>query len=652
MRVSSTLLLALPASLALVMVPNLGRPVPSLLRRPAADSAGAEMNLTLVPLPELDLSGWDEPILAVNWADINGDGLPDLFVGAEGGTKAIFENTGNGDFTRFDLPHCGQYMSPPRPSHVHLTDCQKISERLRAELVENTGVFDCPPIFTSDPFAPAASVPCVAEPFKAQGAVWADFNNDGTQDYYQTIDGGHAATLDGATRNAFFLNRGGQLFGGRRGGLFTGTDALQARSRMATVGDFNDDGLLDILLLNDRKKLESSTIIANLLHTVDEDVRDLLSPGSEGGSATSVLFMQKQPVEENVTFYSPMFEDRSEAMGLQPRKWQQACAGTGLEPEITGVTMLNIRRHTGGINRLLVQTRCALHLYRLVGDEFKYGFTQTLEHSLPCPVLVGDFDNFAATIEAVTCANTAGMRSVNLYASIYDMASGLPPQGMVRATTDYGTIVPAASADFDNDGDLDILAVEVLAWRHEASGMVSHSHRPGSVPEGPSLLHMIANHEGELRVAQTFEVNLTSWDLSQQGVTVADYDSDGKMDVLISDRQSLSLWRNDGPERSWACVRPVGEKANADGIGAIVKFAADNLVVRRDVFGPASHWQDYNRAVCAGLGGADNIQFVEVCWPGPELFCEKWYNLKVNRTHKLKQFSGSLDAPVSANASN
>lgn len=629
-------LLMLPASFALIHVPGDDRR-PSIRRQPVLDASGDEMKLTLRELPEMNFSSWDEPILAVNWADTNGDNLPDLFVGSLGGTKAILQNTGTGNFSRFDLPHCGQYMDPPTTSHVHFTDCQRIAVHgTGGSLVENTGVSNCPGIFNASPFMSAASVPCIAEPFAAQGAVWADFNNDGSQDYYQAVDGSGPAQLDSATRNAFFVNRGGHLFGGRRGGLVTGTDAFKARSRMVTVGDFDGDGRLDILLVNEAQQPLSG--LASLIH----EWRHLfnVAPGEGGSSAASVLLMQKEP-EENVTTYTPTFEDRSQDLKLEAGKWQEACDGANVKPEITSVTTVNTRAHSGGITRLLVQTRCALHLLKFEQVRFQHGATQKLEHSLPCPVLVGDFDNIAGTMEGVTCENSPGMRSINLYANIFDLANGAEPIDRVRATTVNGTMVPAAAADFDNDGDLDLLAIEVVAWRHDESGTVSYEHRPGLVPDGTALLHLIANHQGRMRVAQTFEINLAHWDLQRQAVAVADYDSDGRMDVVISDSQRLFLWHNDGPTRSWACVRPLGVKANADGLGAIVRFAADNLVVRRDVVGPSSHWQDYNRAACAGLGGATSIQFIEICWPGPDPMCERWYDLRVNRLHHLTQFQGS-----------
>lgn len=613
-------LLALPASLALKRFPNsVSR---SLLRQPRMDFSGDEMRLMLRELPEFDaLSEWDEPILSVNWIDLDGDSLPDLFVGAQGGAKAIFQNTGKGNFSRFDAPHCGQYFDPPRPTHVHLTDCQHISRQQRESLVENTGVQGCPYIFNASPFWPSASVPCIAKPFEAQGAVWADFNNDGTQDYYQTLDGVGAGEDDTATRNAFFLNRGGHMFGGRRGGIVTGTDAFKAKSRMATVGDFNGDGRLDILLLNEK-----------------QDREDL----STGTQSRSVLLMQKPPAE-NLTTYTPVFEERALDLGLDTRKWQQPCDAEDVEPEITAATMANLRSHSGGITRLLMQTRCALHLYQLDEGKFRFGLTQSLKHSLPCPVLLGDVDNFAATIEGVTCENTASMSSINVYSSLFDLVNGTEPIDRVEATTANGTIIPAAMADFDNDGDLDILAVEIRAWRNEASGSVSHEHSPGAVPEGSALLHLIASHHGKMRVAQTYSINLTSWDLQKQAVAVADYNGDGKMDVVIGDSKRLHLWENAGPNQSWACVKPMGVKANAGGVGAIVKFAADNLVIRRDVVGPASHWQDNTRAVCAGLGEATTLQFIEICWPGPEPICEKWRELGLNRVHHLTQFKGEQD---------
>jgi hypothetical protein len=134
---------------------------------------------------------------AVAWVDVNGDGLPDLWVDRQGkGTPSdqppnLYINQGNGTF----VDQLNQYVS-------------------KIQL------------------------------FDAHGAVWADFTNSGLPSLYQTVGAHHGM---GQGDKPFYVNVGGQLINEASA---VGLSDPLARGRDAAVFDYNNSGLLSLMLTN------------------------------------------------------------------------------------------------------------------------------------------------------------------------------------------------------------------------------------------------------------------------------------------------------------------------------------------------------------------------------------------------------------------
>ena len=57
-----------------------------------------------------------------------------------------------------------------------------------------------------------------------------------------------------------------------------------------------------------------------------------------------------------------------------------------------------------------------------------------------------------------------------------------------------------------------------------------------------------------------------------RGLSVLDYDRDGRLDLLIRNyRQPAQLLRNVGPARHWLALRLVGTRSNRDAVGATLR---------------------------------------------------------------------------------
>jgi len=160
-------------------------------------------------------------------------------------------------------------------------------------------------------------------------------------------------------------------------------------------------------------------------------------------------------------------------------------------------------------------------------------------------------------------------------------------------------------ADFDNDGDLDLLLV-----RWGASPTLHLNDGAGSFTTAASGTH------GDLdRI------------LTRKGsVAVADYDGDGDLDIYIGNwpdrpgpEEENVLLRNDAPPAGWVMIRLEGTRSNRSAIGATLHVAATiggrSIRQRREVH-TQSTWRSQSDLVQhVGLGDAATIDEVRIRWP-------------------------------------
>jgi hypothetical protein len=162
----------------------------------------------------------------------------------------------------------------------------------------------------------------------------------------------------------------------------------------------------------------------------------------------------------------------------------------------------------------------------------------------------------------------------------------------------------AAFADFDNDGFKDLLT--------------ANSHANDRVEEFEAAAYRQPNAVFR-NVRGRFEnVSATAGDdftvpRANRGIGVADFDRDGRLDVVISELgEAPRLLRNVTSEtNAWLSLRLGGKASNRDGIGARVRVGSQWNQMTSSV-GYASSSLD---AVHFGLGATESPQTVEVLWP-------------------------------------
>ena len=159
-----------------------------------------------------------------------------------------------------------------------------------------------------------------------------------------------------------------------------------------------------------------------------------------------------------------------------------------------------------------------------------------------------------------------------------------------------------ACLDADNNGQLDVFALYAPA--------------PDGSSRGSSALFL--NHGGQLRFAASLPATPGG-----SAVAVADYDNDGRLDLLVSDSRSLSLYRNELPQAAgqhWLELLLFGLPGNSAALGAVVELSAGDgqLRLQRILHQPSSSVRPYaqhHARLHFGLGQFAVVDELRISWP-------------------------------------
>jgi hypothetical protein len=102
-----------------------------------------------------------------------------------------------------------------------------------------------------------------------------------------------------------------------------------------------------------------------------------------------------------------------------------------------------------------------------------------------------------------------------------------------------------------------------------------------------------------------------------RGLAVSDFDGDGGLDFIVSNYNAPAHYSvNRLPSRgNWLRIRLRGKTSNRDGIGAIIRCRAGDLRQMRVVTAGDGYASQYSRVVHLGLGGATQVDELEITWP-------------------------------------
>lgn len=119
---------------------------------------------------------------------------------------------------------------------------------------------------------------------------------------------------------------------------------------------------------------------------------------------------------------------------------------------------------------------------------------------------------------------------------------------------------------------------------------------------------------------------------AHRGCGVADFNGDGRLDVVVLTLGTAELWQNTTPlSNNWLIVRLVGNKSNRDGIGALVRIGKQVRTMTTAMGYASSSYAGLH----FGLGSSSEPVRIEIEWPSGEKQVVE--NVKVNQLVEVRE---------------
>ena len=227
--------------------------------------------------------------------------------------------------------------------------------------------------------------------------------------------------------------------------------------------------------------------------------------------------------------------------------------------------------------------------------------------------LDGDMDWFVTSIHDPDRISSFGPTGNRLYRNVGDgrFEDATDAAGVREGGWGWG----ACLADFDNDGHQDLFHTN--GWLDEYVWNASGEEKEVSpFVEDPSRLFM-ANGDGTFTErASELGVRHTG---QGRGVVCADYDDDGRVDILIANHgASPTVYRNAFDNGNhWLAIDLTGLYANSWAVGARVTVRTASGKQVREVQLGSAYLSQGPPTLHFGLGSDRVVQSIEVRWPGP-----------------------------------
>jgi len=480
------------------------------------------------------------------------------------------------------------------------------------------------------------------------GGCWLDYDGDGLMDFYVVNSG----PLDGVTHhapgtvrrpNALYRNRGDGTFEDmtKKAGL-EGAGYCTA----AIAADYDNDGHVDLYVLG----VGRCILYHNRGDGTFEDVTDKAGVANTGGTAIGATFLDVDNdgyldlfVANYLTFdpgyqlyfsadaypgplsYKPQlnklfrnrangtFEDVSEPAGIQI-PGHRAMSVTVLDYNQDGAPDLYLS-NDGTPNVLLVND--GKGHFTDMAPQAGVAFNAMGEAAGSMAATIGDCNGDGYDDILVT---RLGYGSLYMGAAkgAYDdrmMASGLG--SLTAQFVGWG----GCFLDFDNAGKLDIVIANgdahyLVGWE----SLLLENRGDGTFTDAAA------------KGGAYFRTKVRA-----RGCCVADYDNDGRMDILVTamgDRCFL-LHNRDQSGNHWLTLDLTGTKSNRDGFGTTVRVTAGGrhyFALARCAFG---FLMQSDRRVHFGLGKASTVDRLEIRWPSKQL--QELTNVKVDQILKVRE---------------
>ena len=412
--------------------------------------------------------------------------------------------------------------------------------------------------------------------FFGMGAAAGDYDNDGDPDLYVT----------GYLRSVLLVNNGDGTF--RDGTESAGVRNLGHWATSAGFFDFDRDGLLDLFVCN-----------YVLFDTA-------VNPACSGGGFRSYCHPSAFEADPNVLYRNNgdgTFSDVSGVSGV-----------AGVRGKSLGVAFADYDRD-GWTDVFVANDTVADFLYHNQGDgRFEeIGFLAGVAYNedgharAGMGVDFGDYDGDGRLDLIVTNFTSEG-NALFRNAGDGSFAEVTRHTG-IRKNSFLKVGFGVRFFDYDNDADLDVMAVN-----GHVIPRIAEYRDDTSFPQEKLLYD---NQQGKFRERSRESGDCFAVRDVGRGAAFADIDNDGDVDALVTNNAGgVQLLRNDGGNRNnWLLLKLVGRKSNRDGLGARLTAHIGGRVVVTQVHRASSYLSSQDPRAHLGLGRSTAVDRLRVDWP-------------------------------------
>ena len=444
-----------------------------------------------------------------------------------------------------------------------------------------------------------------------ESVAWGDFDNDGDEDLYLTVDG----------PNRLFRNDGGGRFTDVTEAAGVGNQGFSVGS---AFGDLDNDGDLDLYVVNFTGGLD-------VLYRND-------GPVGIGGAYrfTDITLSARTNVERSSRGMTFVDYDRDGLLDI----FVMAIGPNILYRNLGGLRFVNV---AGSLGVDQDDQGVGVVAADINDDGWPDLFTGNRS---------GDFSNLYLNQGGffVDVASGAGIaaRGLGMGVAAFDVDNDLD-------TDLYWTAWPeVANALYENRGDLLFDNVASASATNDPLGW-GISCNVGDVDldgwqdlfvtngfsdaSGPNVLFRNLGDGAFADITTT----LGGGAFDGRGVAFADFDNDGDLDLVVTAdmNEPNRLWRNDSPTgRHWLGLRLQGRLSNTSAIGARVVVTTVEGSYVQEVSGGAGRGSQNSLPLEFGLGSATVVEELTIRWPSGTVQTRR--NLTVDRYFTITEPAGTV----------